>query len=100
MRLTLLPILSLLALASAAAQPQRQVIVSYPDNTPANVLEAAMDEIRAAGGVITHEYKVFKGFAAKASVKALETVQAMGSEYVALIEEDAVVSINNGAGVQ
>ncbi|KFZ10288.1 hypothetical protein V502_08216 [Pseudogymnoascus sp. VKM F-4520 (FW-2644)] len=97
MKLTLLaPLLTLLALAAAAAQPQRQVIVSYPDNTPNSVLEAAMDEIRAAGGIITHEYKIFKGFAAKASVKALETVQAMGSEYVALIEEDAVVSVNSG----
>ncbi|KFZ06445.1 hypothetical protein V501_07408 [Pseudogymnoascus sp. VKM F-4519 (FW-2642)] len=96
MKLTLLPILTFLALASAAAQPQRQVIVSYPDNTPYSVLEAAMDEIRAAGGMITHEYKIFKGFAAKASVKALETVQAMGTEYVALIEEDAIISVNSG----
>lgn len=37
-----------------------------------------------------------RGFAAKASVKALETVQAMGSEYVALIEEDAIISVNSG----
>ncbi|ELR01711.1 hypothetical protein VC83_00942 [Pseudogymnoascus destructans] len=97
MKFTLLPLLSLLALASAAAQPQRQVIISYPDNTPYSVVEAAMDEIRAAGGMITHEYKIFKGFAAKAPAKALETVQAMGSEYVALIEEDAIVSVNSGS---
>lgn len=37
-----------------------------------------------------------RGFAAKASAKALETVQAMGSEYVALIEEDSIVSVNSG----
>jgi hypothetical protein len=60
MKLSLIPVLTFLALASAAAQPQRQVIVSYPDNTPNSVLEAAMDEIRAAGGMITHEYKIFK----------------------------------------
>lgn len=60
MKLSLLPVLTFLALASAAVQPQRQVIVSYPDNTPNSVLEAAMDEIRAAGGMITHEYKIFK----------------------------------------
>ncbi|KFX93130.1 hypothetical protein V495_06689 [Pseudogymnoascus sp. VKM F-4514 (FW-929)] len=96
MKLTLLPLLGFLAVAAAAAAPQRQVVVSYPDNTPYSVIEAAMDEIRAAGGMITHEYKIFKGFAAKASAKALETVQTMGSEYVALIEEDAVISINSG----
>lgn len=36
----------------------------------------------------------FRGFAAKASSKVLETVSAMGENYPPLIEEDAVVSIN------
>lgn len=51
---------AVLAVASGAVQPQKQVIVSYPDNTPDSVIEAAMHEIKAAGGVITHEYKIFK----------------------------------------
>lgn len=63
----------------------------------------------ADGGVMVDERQVdgdimmvhdannrYRGFAAKASAKALETVQAMGSEYVALIEEDAIVSVNSG----
>jgi hypothetical protein len=53
-------LVTLLAIVSAVAQPQKQVIVSYPDDTPGSVVEAAMDEIKNAGGVITHEYKLFK----------------------------------------
>lgn len=94
MKLSVLATLAaVLAVASGAVQPQKQFIVSYPDETPGSVVEAAMNEIKAAGGIITHEYKIFKGFAAKASAKAIETVQAMGSEFNAIVEEDQVVSI-------
>jgi hypothetical protein len=51
---------AVLAIANATVPPQRQVIVSYPDSTPNSVIEAAMNEIKAAGGIITHEYKIFK----------------------------------------
>ena len=45
---------------------------------------------------ITHEYKLIKGFAAKAPAKALETVQTWGNDYHAVIEEDQMVSIVGG----
>ncbi|KAM3084258.1 hypothetical protein ACMFMF_001615 [Clarireedia jacksonii] len=76
----------------SVAVPQKAVIVSYPDDTPNSVIDKAMDAIRAAGGVITHEYKLIKGFAAKAPVKVLDTVQAWGNEYHAFIEEDQIVT--------
>lgn len=61
MKLSILAsMVAFLGVASAIAQPQRQVIVSYPDNTPDSVIETAMNEIKAAGGYITHEYKIFK----------------------------------------
>lgn len=44
----------------SAAAPQKSVIVSYPDDTPDNVVQQAMDAIKNAGGVITHEYKLIK----------------------------------------
>lgn len=47
------------------------------------------------GGVITHEYNIIKGFAAKAPAKALETIQALGAGHNVLVEEDQVVHINN-----
>jgi uncharacterized protein YxjI len=52
-----------------------------------------MDAIKAAGGVITHEYKLIKGFAAKAPAKVLQTVQTWGNDYHAVIEEDQMVSV-------
>jgi hypothetical protein len=37
---------------------------------------------------------LFKGFAAKASTKALETVTTLGAEFNPIIEEDSIVSID------
>ena len=47
------------------------------------------------GGVITHEYHLIKGFAAKASETALETVQALGTQNNVIIEQDQVVNAND-----
>ncbi|CAK7198413.1 hypothetical protein SEUCBS139899_001074 [Sporothrix eucalyptigena] len=81
-----------LAMGASAVGIKKQVIVTYESNTPDWVLNEAKDAIRAAGGVITHEYNLIKGFAATAGEKVLESVQTMGSKYQALIEEDKVVS--------
>ena len=48
------------------------------------------------GGVITHEYQLIKAFAANAPAKALDSVQAMGSQYNAVVEDDQIVTANNG----
>jgi hypothetical protein len=56
----LLPILALITVSMAVTPPQKAVIVSYPDNTPDSVVEQAMEAIKAAGGFITHEYKLIK----------------------------------------
>lgn len=55
-------LLPLLAATGALASiiPQKSVIISYDDNTPASVIDQAMDAIKAAGGIITHEYKLIK----------------------------------------
>lgn len=45
--------------------------------------------------MITHEYHLIKGFAAKASEQALETVQALGNTNDVVIEQDQVMSITN-----
>jgi hypothetical protein len=38
---------------------------------------------------------LIKGFAAKASKTALETVQALGNDHSVTIEDDQVITINN-----
>ena len=58
MRFTLffVAIACLFAFALAAA-PQKAIVVTYEDpNTPQSVVDSAMEAIRKAGGVITHEY--------------------------------------------
>ncbi|KAK4996252.1 hypothetical protein BJ546DRAFT_1108531 [Cryomyces antarcticus] len=95
MRLAILSILlALLVVCTLAAAPQKAVIVSYPKDTPDFVIAQAQNAIKEAGGIITHEYKLIKAFAANAPAKALESVQAWGAQYNAVIEEDQVVSIN------
>jgi len=96
MKFTIISILALVAIAFAATMPQKAVIISYPDNTPTSVIDDAMAAIKAAGGIITHEYRLIKGFAAKAPAKALEAVQIAGNDWHAVIEEDQMVSVNGG----
>ncbi|KAF8864292.1 hypothetical protein BDZ45DRAFT_613879 [Acephala macrosclerotiorum] len=96
MKFTIFTILSFVALALSAQLPQKNIIVSYDDNVPDSVLSQAMDAIKAAGGMITHEYKLIKGFAAKAPAKVLENIQTMGNDFHAVIEEDQMVTIVGG----
>jgi len=94
---TLLALLLLVALVAAAAQPQKSVIISFPSDTPYHIVDQAKEAVLKAGGVVTHEYKIIKGFACTASAKAFEMVNAMAdSAYMPRIEEDQVVSINGG----
>jgi hypothetical protein len=46
------------------------------------------------GGVVTHEYKIIKGFAATAPASIISSIQAMSEKYIAMVEDDTVVSIN------
>ncbi|KAH8657021.1 hypothetical protein BGZ60DRAFT_472438 [Tricladium varicosporioides] len=88
-------LLALASVAIGAAMPQKSVIVSYPDSTPDSIVDQAMDAIKEAGGLITHEYKLIKGFAAKAPAKVLEQVQTWGNDYQAVIEEDQMVTTSS-----
>lgn len=49
-----------MAVVFAAQLPQKNIIVSYDDNVPDSVINQAMDAIKSAGGMITHEYKLIK----------------------------------------
>ncbi|MCJ1352645.1 MAG: hypothetical protein MMC33_002629 [Icmadophila ericetorum] len=90
--LSLAAIITLLGLV-AAHEPSKQVIVSYPQDTPDSVITQAMNALIAAGGIITHEYTLIKGFAATASVEALNAIQVLSSAYPATVEEDQIVTI-------
>jgi Mrp family chromosome partitioning ATPase len=58
--LTLLTLLTLALGVLSALTPQKAVIVTYPEDTPSSVVDQAMDAIKEAGGIITHEYKLIK----------------------------------------
>jgi len=92
----------LIALFLAVATPfvsvmavdiQKSVIITYPPDTPDWVVEQAQGAIVKAGGYITHEYSLIKGFAATAGEKVFETVAALGVDYGALVEDDKVVTV-------
>ncbi|RKU43926.1 hypothetical protein DL546_001070 [Coniochaeta pulveracea] len=95
MKLTTLLVAALTVVSGAVAvDVQKSVIISYPAETPDSVVDQAKKAIKDSGGIITHEYQLIKGFAAKVGEKILENVAAMGKPYNALVEEDEVVSIN------
>lgn len=60
MRFAILSILiAFLCAFALAVAPQKAIVVSYEDpNTPQSVVDEAMDAIKKAGGVITHEYSM------------------------------------------
>jgi hypothetical protein len=60
MKLSILTLLTLVMGVFSALVPQKSVIVTYPEDTPNHVLDQAMQAIEAAGGMITHEYKLIK----------------------------------------
>jgi hypothetical protein len=56
-------LLTLAAFAMATTQtnpPQKNIIVSFPPDTPNSVYDAAKQQILDAGGMITHEYQLIK----------------------------------------
>ncbi|QKX64317.1 uncharacterized protein TRUGW13939_11491 [Talaromyces rugulosus] len=87
-------ILGLLQGALAVKAQQKSVIITFPDDTPDTVMLEAKRTITDAGGWITHEYNLFKGFAAKASSNALQTISTASTNFLPVIEEDQVVSVN------
>lgn len=60
MKLSILSTLTMAAAVLGAQQAQKAVIVSYPNDTPDSIVNQAMDAIKSAGGMITHEYKLIK----------------------------------------
>lgn len=94
MKFLLVVLCALVALASAARLPFKAFIVSYPDETKWDVVSQAIGAVRNAGGKITHEYKIFKGFSCRVPPKIIETIKALGTEHGVTIEEDNMVSIN------
>jgi len=62
MRFTLFTFLFALLLSLAlAAAPQKAIVVSFADpNTPQSAVDNAMKAIKDAGGVITHEYSMYR----------------------------------------
>ncbi|KAL2256521.1 hypothetical protein VTK26DRAFT_1538 [Humicola hyalothermophila] len=84
---------------AAAVDVQKSVLITYPPETPDSVLNQAKKAIVDAGGVITHEYKLIKGFAAKVGEKVLDTVSAWGQDYKVLVEEEEEVHIVGGDGL-
>ncbi|KAK2624349.1 hypothetical protein QTJ16_006299 [Diplocarpon rosae] len=97
MKLAILSVLALVTTALAVESSSNPVIVLYPDNTPDSVIDEAMSAIRAAGGIITHQYSLIRGFAANAPAKILETIQSLNAEYHATIELDQIISVNGAS---
>ncbi|KAJ9638638.1 uncharacterized protein PV06_09853 [Exophiala oligosperma] len=94
MRFSIPLLLSSAACALALSAPQKPVVISYPADTPPSVIENAIKEIEKDGGIITHEYSLIKGFAAKVAEATLDKISALGEEFAPYIEEDVIVRID------
>ncbi|KAF1983292.1 hypothetical protein K402DRAFT_423857 [Aulographum hederae CBS 113979] len=98
MKITIFTFLFSLLPALAIAAEMKDVIISFPANTPATIVSNAEQIVEALGGQVTTEYTIIPGFAATAPQNALDLVTMMGhiSAFDAIIEEDGVVTIDGG----
>jgi hypothetical protein len=118
MRLPIVLLFAFFTAVFALPPPQKPVVVSFPDNTPASIIDKAIAEIEKGGGIITHEYcmprplqrlqedrmqvnmftALIKGFAAKVSEDTLNKITALAEAYAPVIEDDYVVRIDGSTG--
>ncbi|KAI0993291.1 hypothetical protein K3495_g14893 [Podosphaera aphanis] len=80
-------------IVSQLLPPPKAVIVSYPLEAPQEVVEKAKSDIQKAGGIITNQYDIIRGFAAIASSQMLENIKANNKIWEAAIEDVQNVSI-------
>ncbi|KAL2359500.1 hypothetical protein RJZ56_007649 [Blastomyces dermatitidis] len=78
--------------AFAGVGPEKAILVSYPSDTPSSVIDAAMEAVEDAGGVITHKFG--KGFAATAPMTVFDTLSTLSDKHRPWIEEDQIVTLD------
>ncbi|OJK03298.1 hypothetical protein ASPACDRAFT_76359 [Aspergillus aculeatus ATCC 16872] len=71
----------------------KSVLVSFPAGTPDSVLQQAKDSVLNAGGQITHEFTLIKGFSADCPEEAIQQISTQSAAYKPTIEQDQMVSI-------
>ncbi|KAJ9601975.1 hypothetical protein H2200_013534 [Cladophialophora chaetospira] len=99
MRLPIVFLLAFFTAVFALPPPQKPVVVSFPENTPSSIIEKAIAEIKKDGGIITHEYSLIKGFAAKVSEVTLTKIAELSEAYAPYIEDDYVVKLDGSTDV-
>ncbi|EMR69008.1 hypothetical protein MGN70_011878 [Eutypa lata] len=76
----------------------KSIIVSFPPETAQSVVDTAKADFKAAGGEITHEYRLINGFSGKIPDTMTESVTTWSEKYNANVEEDQVVTAyDNGS---
>ncbi|KAI4265476.1 MAG: hypothetical protein L6R38_009395 [Xanthoria sp. 2 TBL-2021] len=91
--------LSTLGLVSVASA-QRQVLVTYPNDTPPSIIDQAKKAILATGGKITEEYSLIKSFAATVSSDVVDTLNALSSSHTPVVEDDQTITIQQQAPLE
>ncbi|OLN95350.1 hypothetical protein CCHL11_04709 [Colletotrichum chlorophyti] len=74
----------------AVDQMKSVIIWAKTEDISNDILDQAKQAIEEAGGQITHQYSLIRGFAAVTPVKILESVQSYSEGLV--IDEDQTVS--------
>ncbi|RAL10760.1 uncharacterized protein BO97DRAFT_406754 [Aspergillus homomorphus CBS 101889] len=88
MQLISATVLGLVPLALA-----NSILVTFPAGTPDSVLKQAKDCVLDAGGRITHEFTLIRGFSADAPEAAIQQISTQSAAYNPHIEQDQIVSI-------
>lgn len=88
-------VLSFVVMVAAAS---KKYIVTFPNGTPAHVVDAALAELEAGGAKLLHRYTLIQGFAVESPEETMEDYKVKVqnvSENQPVIEEDQVVTIQS-----
>jgi len=85
------------SLFAITAATDSQVLVTFPKTTPESIVEDAMNKVKDAGGIISHEFTLIKGFVASTEAEILDEIRTLSTEFPAKIEEDTKMSTQDDA---
>jgi len=86
-------LLSVFSLSAADKPASVSAVVHYAQNIPDELLDKAMEAISHNGGIVTHKYRLFKGFAATAPAEAWDVVTSLSDgDFAPTIELEKTIT--------
>ena len=80
---------------SQSTQAKKSYVINFDADTPDSAVNAAMDDIRSRGGVVTHQYKYTKSYSVdmSGSVRDEFSTKSDQEQWQAFVQEDITMGM-------